>query len=402
MRILVVQETDWIDRNPILHHRMLEALSIAGDDITVLDYEILWGRHGVLPLWQRRRVWRDASKLLPGSRIVVVRPGMLRIPGIARVSWLVATWFELLRYLRAGTPDVIVAYGISNAFLAALLARRRRIPFVFHLFDALHAIAEPPALRRIAAVVEGAVLRMADRVVITYRPLRRYVERMGVRPDAVVFIPSGFSRREADPAARATTRAHLGIRDDEVVLLFIGWLYRHSGLAEIARELARDPVGYAKFRLVIVGDGDLSATLHEIKATHGLGNRLILTGRRPAAEMPAFIAAADLCLLTSTPDRAMRYIVPSKVDAYLELGKPVVSTRLEGMVAELRDVGGIVWVDSPRDALPQIERLLSGPEAPADVLARLSRESATYSASRETWEAVTERFRAVLAQAAAR
>ena len=69
---------------PILHDRMLESLSIGGDDITVLDYEILWGGRGLLPLWQRRRVWTDVSKILPsGSHINVIRPAMLRVPGLA-------------------------------------------------------------------------------------------------------------------------------------------------------------------------------------------------------------------------------------------------------------------------------------------------------------------------------
>ena len=248
LRILVVQETDWIDRNPILHHRMLESLSVGGDDITVLDYEILWGRSGMRPLWQRRRVWTDVSKFLPGSRINVIRPAMLRVPGLARLSWLLATWRELRRYVRAGRPDVIVAYGITNSFLALLVARRHRIPFIFHLFDSLHALAEPVALRPLAAFVEGVVLRSADRVVIAHRALSGYVTRMGVRPERVILIANGVTRRQPEPSTRAAMRSRLGIADGEVALLFVGWLYRHSGLVELVLELARDITRYARIQ----------------------------------------------------------------------------------------------------------------------------------------------------------
>jgi glycosyltransferase involved in cell wall biosynthesis len=396
MRILVVQETDWIDRNPILHHRMLETLSIGGDDITVLDHEILWGRRGFLPLWQPRRVWADVSKVLPGSRITVVRPAMLRVPGIARLSWLLTTWLELTRFIRAKKPDVIVAYGLSNAFIALLYARRHHIPFVFHLFDSLNALAEPKALRPVAALVEGQLLRSADQVVIPYRALAGYVGRIGVRPHRVRLIPHGMTRRQADPAIRAAMRSKLGISDDDVALLFIGWLYRHSGLAELALELSKNKAEYSKFKVIIVGDGDLSSTLEEIRSASGLEHRLILTGRRPVGEMTDFIAASDVCLLPSLPSAATRYIVPTKVDEYLELGRPVVATSLEGMRSEYRDVPGIIWVDRPSDVLPRLAELLSGPKPPAEVLADLSRACLEYAATRDDWETVTGRFRAVL------
>lgn len=400
MRILVVQETDWIDRNPILHHRMLEALSVGGDEVTVLDYEILWGRRGRWPLRQPRLAWTDVSKFLPDSRVTVIRPAMLRVPGLARPSWLVGTLLELRRYFRAGPPDVIVGYGISNSLLAWLFARRHRVAFVVHLFDSLHALAEPAVLRPLAAVVEGFVLRAADRVVLAHRGLGGYVARRGVRPDRLVVIPNGMTRRTAAPDVRAAMRSRLGIADGEIALLFIGWLYDHSGLLEVARELARDRARYARFRLVVVGDGDIDAALREIRDTGGLAERLILTGRRPVAEMADYIAASDVCLLPSTPSRAMRHVVPSKVDEYLELGRPVVSTRLEGMVAEFRDMAGIVWVDRPAEVLPRLDALLSGPRAPADVLAELSQACLDYAARRDDWETVTGRFRAVLSDAA--
>src|SRR4026207_1931788 len=126
MRILVVQRPGWIDRSPILPHRILEALSIGGDDVTVLDYELLWGRKGSWPLWQGRQVWANVSKIHSGSRVTAVRPAMLRVPVLARPSWLLMTWLELWRYFSVAQPDVIVAYGISNSFLARLFAPPHR------------------------------------------------------------------------------------------------------------------------------------------------------------------------------------------------------------------------------------------------------------------------------------
>ncbi len=43
---LVIQESDWVERNPIMHHRMLEALSRSGDEVRVIDFEIDWHAEG--------------------------------------------------------------------------------------------------------------------------------------------------------------------------------------------------------------------------------------------------------------------------------------------------------------------------------------------------------------------
>ena len=377
---------------------MLETLSIQGDDVTVLDYEILWGAAGRTPIFQPRRVWRNVSKLVPGARVTVVRPAMLRIPGIARLSWLMASWLELRRYLRRGRPDVILAYGITNSLVASILARRRGIPVVCHLFDSLHALAEPAFLRPIAGFVEGLVLRASDRVVIPYRALAGYATSRGVRPDRIVLIPNGMTRRTFDPALRAEARRALGIQDDEIALLFMGWLYRHSGLVELARALALDDPRHAKYKLVVVGSGDVAEDLQRIKEDAGLGDRLILTGRRPVEEMPNYISAADACLLASTPDPAMRFVVPTKVDEYLELGRPVIATRLEGMRAQFGDMAGIIWVDDPAEVPTVLHGVLN--EGPEGGLAARGDAAAQYAAGRDDWAAVTDRFRNVLVEVA--
>jgi len=312
------------------------------------------------------------------------------------------TWLELWRYFSVAQPDVIVAYGISNSFLARLFARRHRIPFIVHLFDSLHALAEPPVLRPVASSVEALVLRSADRVVVPYKAMAQYLSSMGVKAARVVSLPNGMTRRHVDPSTRAAMRSRLGIADHEVALLFFGWLYRDSGLAEIALELARDRTRYARFKVVIVGHGDLADTLEDIRSANGLSADLILTGRRPYAEIADFIAASDVCLMVSEPTAAMRYVVPMKVDEYLEFGRPVVSTPLEGMRAEFGDGGGIIWVDHPRDVLPRLAGMLSNDEEGERVIADYTKAAGEYAASREDWDAVTRRFRTLLAVTKAR
>jgi glycosyltransferase involved in cell wall biosynthesis len=403
LRILVVQETDWIARNPILHHRMLEAMAKGGDEVLVLDHDILWNRKGRRPFIQRRIEARDVTKFEAGSGLVVVRPAMLRVPGFARPTWLIASTLELLRTFRHRRPDVVVAYGLSNALVARLLAAAYGVPFVFHIFDVLHALAEPQALAPVARLVEATLLRSADAVVVGHRGMWPYVRRFGVRPSRMRYIPNGFERRPVDPARTRRVRERLGVSDDEVMLLFIGWLYDHSGLLEVARKLTADD-RFAGYRLVIAGDGDLLEKLTAIAGSER-GDRLVVLGRRPVSEMPELISASDVGLSVSDPDAApMRLVVPAKVDEYLELGRPVVATRLPGMLSELGACDAMIWVDRADQALEAVAVAAAAADGgdPRRALGRLGEGGATYSASRPSWQAVTARFRALLVDEARR
>src|SRR5207244_4366927 len=121
----------------------------------------------------------DCRKFLQESSIHIVRPAMLRIPPLGRLSWLLANEFELRREFEQRRPDVVLAYGISNALLARRAARIHNVPFVYHLLDALHTLAEPAFLSRLARPVERAVLRTADRVIVVNNHLRHYAVDMG-------------------------------------------------------------------------------------------------------------------------------------------------------------------------------------------------------------------------------
>ena len=61
MRILTIQETDWLKRNPLQQHHLAEILSLRGHDIRVIDYEILWKTQGKRELYSKRETFESIS-----------------------------------------------------------------------------------------------------------------------------------------------------------------------------------------------------------------------------------------------------------------------------------------------------------------------------------------------------
>jgi glycosyltransferase involved in cell wall biosynthesis len=396
MKILATQETDWLNRNPIIHHRLLETLSRRGDEVRVIDYDIDWAKHGG-PILQHRREFHDTHKYFADSRITVIRPAMVRTPIAARVSWLLGNWQELRKIFRDDRPDVVVAYGISNALLSLGFSRAARLPFVYHVMDALHTHADAPLVRAVARIVERLTMRRADRVIVVSQGLARYATGMGARPERLEVVPIAASRVRPDPELGARVRASLGVSEGEVMLLFVGWQYAFSGLRELVSDFARRGHDFPWLRLVIVGSGELYEELQRLRAQSGLERQVILTGQRPVEEVGGFIEAADFGLLPARRNETMEHLVPTKVVEYMERGKPVIATRLPGLEAEFASLPGILYIERPEETIDRVIALDAGdPVAIRATARRLGETCRDAIQRRDDWDAVTEKFASIL------
>ena len=383
MRILLVQESDWLRRNPVQQHHIMERLAARGHQVVVLDYPIRWRDEP--GKWDRGRVHPGVRRLLPGPGVTVVRPAHLRVPTVGKLVWLLASVRECWRQLRQWRPDVVVVMGLSNGLPALLLARLCGVPAVVYLIDALHTLVEPRILRPLAAACERTLLRFAPKVVVLNRALARYAVAMGAAPQRVRTVPTGVEpQRVADRDRQEVRRAH-GIAPEEMLLLYLGWLYPFCGIDRLARALARQ--GDARIKLMVVGDGDLLPELERIRAEE-LGQRLIVLGRRPPSELPALLAAADACVLPAEPNATMRHIVPAKLYEYLGAGKPVLATRLPGVVEEFGDGAGILFLRDAEAMAATAVRLASSPWE----LARLRAMARATAARAWSWEEATTAF----------
>ena len=390
MKVLVVQETDWLKRNPHQQHHLAEMLSLRGHDIRVIDYEFSWKTETRRHLFSRRQVFDNAHKVRDGARIMVIRPGIIKLPFLDYVSLVFSHKREIDRQIEEFAPDIIIGFGILNTYLAMRAARRGGIPFVYYWIDVLHTLVPTKAFQPIARIVEGRTLRHADRVLVINERLKEHVVAMGAAPGQTHVVGAGIDIERFDPATDGKPiREQFGIEKEDTVLFFMGWLYQFSGLKEVAMQLAI--VGNPHIRLLVVGEGDAFGELERIRQAQGLQERIILTGKRPYNEIPAFVAASDICLLPAYPhEEIMQDIVPIKVYEYMAMRKPVVSTRLPGIVREFGEDNGVVYVDKPEDVVAKAIELVR------DRSVERHGSRARGFVERYSWESITDEFEGIL------
>jgi glycosyltransferase involved in cell wall biosynthesis len=354
MNILVVQESDWIQRNPHQQHHLMERLSVRGHKIRVIDYEIDWKTNKNEGIISKRQVFEDVHKIHEEASIDVVRPGLIKIPVLNYISWTWTSWREINRQIKEFKPDVIVGFGLINTYIAARAAKKHNIPFVYYLIDVLYTLIPEKSLQFIGKQVKKGIIKNSDKVITINKKLSEFAVGLGADEDNTPVIDAGIDLERFDPKIDGSViRKEYGIKDDELLLFFMGWIYHFAGVKEVAEEMGKG--NYENIKLMIVGDGDAYSDLEEIREKYDLHEKLILTGKQPYNRIPEFIAAADVCILPAYPDEIiMQDIVPIKLYEYMSMCKPVLTTNLPGIAAEFGDGVGIIYVEKPEDVLPKI------------------------------------------------
>ena len=359
MRILLVQETDWFEKGPLQQHHLMERLSLKGYEIRVIDHEIVWKTHGKQELRSKRRVFNNVSRVYKGANITVVRPQIIKIPHLDYISLVLSRKKEIKRQINEFHPAVIVGFQILSAYLAMRAAKKNNLPFIYYWTDAYHTQIPFKVYQPIGEYIEKRILKNADRVIVINDKLKDFVVERGSNPERTQVEKAGvdFGRFNPDTDGNEI-RERYGIEKDDFVLFFVGWLYHFAGLKEIAIELAKIKNENPKIKLLIVGDGDAFDDLQRIREEYQLDNQVILAGKQPYEKVPAFIASSDICLLPAHNNEMMHDIVPIKLYEYMACGKPVITTRLPGVMREFGEDHGIIYVDRPEDALKEAIELI--------------------------------------------
>lgn len=395
LRVLFVQETNWIDRNIVHQHHLAERLVRRGHHVAVIDYDILWSGRQHQPRWRPREVFDGVARVIDGVSLRVVRPATIQLPLISHATWASSSLVELRRQLRDGGYDVVIGLTLTNSYPMALLLRRWGIPYVSMVLEPYHTMVPQRWLWSTARLMERRALQAADKVVVFTPQMLGYVQQMGVSPEQVALLKTGVSLDLFHPDVDGSQhRRDLDIGPGQWLVFFMGWLYAFSGLRQITRAIGEDPGLLNGARLVIVGDGDLHDELRNTVRQYGIGDRVIMTGRRPYEHIPSLLAASDVCVLPSLLNDTTREIVPMKVYEYLAAGKPVVASRLPGLMAEFGNDAGILYADDPVDTLRQAVALAGEPQQ-ARALGEAGRRVAEENAD---WESTVLALEALLLQ----
>ncbi|MFY9647046.1 MAG: glycosyltransferase family 4 protein [Terriglobales bacterium] len=245
-------------------------------------------------------------------------------------------------------PDVIIA--TSPQLLCALsgwwLAWCKRVPFVFEIRDlwpeslaAVGASREGRLLHRMLGAVAGFLYRRADRIVVVSPAFKdRLMRDWNIRAEKICVVENGVETDlfRLEPAA-TELRKQLKL-EQRFLVCYIGTMGNAHGLETLiaAAEELRTKLPRAMF--LLIGEGAEKEQVVRLAAARGLDNIQFL-GQQPRERIPAYISAADVCVVMLRKSELFKTVIPTKLLEYMACERPVI-VAVDGQARQIVEAAG--------------------------------------------------------------
>lgn len=228
-------------------------------------------------------------------------------------------------------PDLLVmeGTGLAGGLAVIVLSLLRRVPYVLSTGDAVAPFlsARHVALAPAATIYERLLYRRAAGVIGWTPYIVGRAITLGARRS---MHAANWAPDPAERSAGFEVRRSLGISHQDIVFGIVGsidWNERQNycygyELVQAVCRVQRDDV-----KVVVVGDGSGLLRLRKM-AGDRLGSTVLLPGRVPRGEVPAYLQAFDVGSLPQSVDRvgALRYT--TKLSEYLAASLPTITGQL--------------------------------------------------------------------------
>lgn len=365
MRILLVSQYFWPES--FIINDLARELVAQGNQVTVLTGKPNYPDGKVFPGYQQAGVSEELFEENIRVLRVPLRPRGCGALSLMRnyLSFVVSGLLHFPRLARSVKADAILVFGLSpiTAAIPAILVRRtRRAHLALWVQDlwpeslAATGFVRNPFLLWLAGMMVRAIYAGCDTLLVQSRAFTEPVARFAAERK-IVYYPNSIADvppAAADSAAQALPAELMALLEGKFCAVFagnIGTAQAVETLVDSAERLRDLP----DFRLVLVGSGSRLGWVREECARRRLDN-VVLAGRFPMQAMPAIFARAQALLVTLKNETIFAYTVPSKVQAYMAAGRPLVAA-LDGEGARIVEEAGAGLTCAAEDGVGLAQRL---------------------------------------------
>jgi len=264
-------------------------------------------------------------------------------------------------------PEVVIA--TSPQLLVALsgwwLAWWKRLPFVFEVRDlwpeslaAVGAGSEGTLLHRMLGAIAGFLYRRADRIVVVTPAFKDHLIRYWNVPAAKISVVENGVETDLfrlDPAAMEV-RKQLKV-EDRFLICYIGTMGNAHGLETVIAAAEELQTALPRSLLLLIGEGAEKERIVELAAARRLTNIEFLD-QQPRERIPAYISAADLCLVMLKKTELFKTVIPTKLLEYMACERPVI-VAVDGQARQIVEEAGAGVFVEPENSKELVRAILN-------------------------------------------
>jgi glycosyltransferase involved in cell wall biosynthesis len=229
-------------------------------------------------------------------------------------------WGQFVRLLRRERIDVLHAHMFGSNAWGVLTGRIARVPVII---AHEHTRNNPYGANRVRTFIDRELIaRFGDAFVAVSHADQRYmVEVERIPPKWTVFVPNGAPEDQPTPGVDA--RELLGVSPDTPTVGSAGFMHRRKRFDLLVRAADVLRSEFPALRVFIAGDGEERSRIEELIARLGLGETVVLLGRR--TDVIDLLPGFDVAVCCSDHEGS-----PISVMEYMGAARPVVATSVGG------------------------------------------------------------------------
>lgn len=335
MKILVVCQYFYPEEFKV--NELVEGLVKRGNDVTVLTGKPTYPRG---PYPKGYGFWGVQEENYKGARVIRL-PELSRGKGgpigiaMSLFSFLVSsTWYAKRYNIDA---DAILCFQLSPVTMAnAALIYKRKLGvkmalWVQDLWPESVTATTPIKGGPIISLLKRYVIKVykeTDVILVQSKAFKESICAKGDFERKLLFAPNWAEAIFIDADTSIDENFPLQPASDEFRVMFAGNIGEAQDFGNIikAAYLTKD---CPKIKWIVVGDGRARENSEKEVKRLGLEKTFKFLGRHPVTDMPKFFAQADAMLVTLTDQYIFSLTIPSKTQAYMAAGKPIL-TMLNG------------------------------------------------------------------------
>jgi glycosyltransferase involved in cell wall biosynthesis len=339
-------------------HEFPEHLAALGHEVGFVQFPEGLSRADLTNTPFKREI---AGRVLRDIGLTLYTPKTLSGKLLGRLLTVLTFRNQFRNILQDFKPDVVLSFAVPTSGWQALnVSKKSGIPFVFRALDVSRKIRKS-IFSPLVAMAERFVYRNADWVSANNAAMLEYVLQNGGKKEhtSVSFPPLDLEHFKAVRKGAESIRAQLSIPVEAKVILYMGSFFYFSGLPEVIRTFAKE-ANHDDY-LVIIGAGEQDKELEGVAQDLAIQDKVLFTGLVRFADLPRYLAVADVAINPLKPSLVSNTALPNKVLQYMAAGLPVVSTRLRGLELTFgSDLSGLIFEKDSSDVASSALRLAHG------------------------------------------
>lgn len=315
------------------------------------------------------RGWRRKGELR-GLRYIKVP--YIPIKGFYGISFSVSSLILIIIYHILFKFDAIYERKMLIS-LSVLAGKLFKIPVIIELNDIPYSMdidrvlqGENRILRRMLLKVVRPLLcldvwltsKLSTKIITTAQLKLPHIEECKISS-----IPFGANTAMFKPLNKIECRQILNYPEEGRIICFVGSFLPWQGIEYIIEAMPIIIREFPNALLTLIGDQEpkmpasreLKQKIMNMARTLTLSNNIIFVGRVPYQEVPVYINASDVCIVTQSKSRSG--FSPLKLFEYMACGKPVVASNIEG-IREIMEESGAGILVPPEDAEKLAEAII--------------------------------------------